>query len=68
VVPAADESLRPGADSGRQYVALDPFSGSATAGAVCIELGRQFLGIERNPEFARLSRLRLQAGPPNGQS
>jgi DNA modification methylase/ParB-like chromosome segregation protein Spo0J len=38
---------------------LDPFSGSGTTGAACIELGRRFIGIELGPEFAALSRLRL---------
>jgi site-specific DNA-methyltransferase (adenine-specific) len=38
---------------------LDPFSGSGTTGAACIELGRRFLGIELSEEFADLSRLRL---------
>jgi site-specific DNA-methyltransferase (adenine-specific) len=38
---------------------LDPFSGSATTGAACIELGRRFVGIERSAEFVHLSRQRL---------
>jgi site-specific DNA-methyltransferase (adenine-specific) len=38
---------------------VDPFSGSATTGAACIELGRRFLGIERNAEFVKRSRERL---------
>jgi DNA modification methylase len=39
---------------------LDPFSGSATTGAVCLELGRRYIGIERSAEFCRLSRERLE--------
>ncbi len=38
---------------------VDPFSGSGTTGAACIELGRRFIGIELSPKFAELSRLRL---------
>ena len=33
---------------------LDPFSGSGTVGAVCAELGRQYIGIELNPDYAEL--------------
>jgi site-specific DNA-methyltransferase (adenine-specific) len=40
---------------------VDSFSGSATTGVAALQLGRRFLGIERNPEFARLSRERLTA-------
>jgi site-specific DNA-methyltransferase (adenine-specific) len=40
---------------------LDPFSGSATTGAVCLELNRRYIGIERSQEYVELSRLRLQA-------
>jgi site-specific DNA-methyltransferase (adenine-specific) len=38
---------------------LDPFSGSGTTGVAAIKLGRRYLGIEQNPDFARLSRDRL---------
>jgi DNA modification methylase len=38
---------------------LDPFMGSGTTGAVCVELGRRFVGIELKPEYAELARQRL---------
>jgi site-specific DNA-methyltransferase (adenine-specific) len=38
---------------------VDPFSGSAPAGVVCLETGRRFVGIERQEKFVRLSRERL---------
>lgn len=38
---------------------VDPFCGSGTAGAACLRLGRRFIGVERNPEFARLASERL---------
>jgi site-specific DNA-methyltransferase (adenine-specific) len=38
---------------------LDPFSGSATTGHACLELGRGFLGIEQSEDFAGRSRSRL---------
>jgi site-specific DNA-methyltransferase (adenine-specific) len=39
---------------------LDPFSGSATAGVAAVRHGRRYLGVEKNPRFAELSRLRLR--------
>jgi DNA modification methylase len=38
---------------------LDPFFGSGTVGAACMKLGRRFVGIELNPEYARLAKRRL---------
>ena len=46
-------STRPG------DLVLDPFFGTGTVGLVCQQLGRRFLGIELNPEFADLARERL---------
>lgn len=45
-------------------VVLDPFSGSGTTAAVAKSLGRDFLGIERDPLYARLSRKRLAGIKP----
>lgn len=38
---------------------IDPFSGSATTGVACVELGRNYLGFELSTEFAELSKIRL---------
>ena len=38
---------------------LDPFFGAGTLGVVCQELGRNFLGIELNPEYAQIALERL---------
>lgn len=43
---------------------LDPFAGSNTTGAVAEELGRQWIAIEKNGEYARDSLLRFQAREP----
>jgi len=38
---------------------LDPFFGSGTTGAVAQKLGRDFVGIEINPEYIDLAEKRL---------
>ncbi|HEY0378599.1 MAG TPA: site-specific DNA-methyltransferase [Pyrinomonadaceae bacterium] len=40
-------------------VVLDPFFGSGTVGEVCLEQGRQCVGIELNPQYAEIARKRL---------
>ena len=40
-------------------VILDPFFGTGTTGAVARRLGRQFIGIERDPTYAALARKRI---------
>src|SRR5262245_5411680 len=40
---------------------LDPFFGSGTTGAVAKRLGRRFIGIERDPGYARMARKRIDA-------
>ncbi len=40
-------------------VVLDPFFGSGTTGAVARRLGRKFIGLERDPNYARLARKRI---------
>ncbi len=49
---------------------LDPFAGTATTGAVAVEHGRRFVGVELNPRYAVLGRKRLKAESvaSNGQS
>jgi DNA modification methylase len=37
-------------------VVLDPFAGSGTVGAVCKTHGREFVGVELNPEYADMAR------------
>lgn len=38
---------------------LDPFLGSGTTGAVAKKLGRNFIGIESNPEYINIAKKRL---------
>lgn len=44
-------------------VVLDPFFGTGTTGAVARKLGRNWLGIERDAEYARLAEARIAAVP-----
>jgi site-specific DNA-methyltransferase (adenine-specific) len=39
---------------------LDPFSGSASTGVACIRNGWDYIGIEAMPEYAEMSRRRLE--------
>jgi DNA modification methylase len=43
---------------------LDPFLGSGTTAAVAVELGRNWTGIEINPEYAELARRRIADAQP----
>jgi len=40
-------------------IVLDPFTGSGTTGAVAYRLGRKFVGIELNPEYAEMAERRI---------
>jgi DNA modification methylase len=40
-------------------VVLDPFSGAATTGIVAVQHGRQYIGIELNPEYIELANRRF---------
>jgi hypothetical protein len=43
---------------------LDPFLGSGTTGAVAVNLGRVFIGIELNPEYVKLAERRIGRSQP----
>lgn len=40
---------------------LDPFLGSGTTGAMAISLGRNFIGIEREPKYLEIAKSRIEA-------
>lgn len=50
-------------------VVLDPFSGAGTTGLVALRLGRDYIGIELNPEYVKMSHQRIINDAPlfNGQ-
>ena len=45
-------------------VVIDPFSGAGTAGLVCQRLGRNYIGIELNPEYVEMSKRRIREDAP----
>jgi site-specific DNA-methyltransferase (adenine-specific) len=42
-------------------VILDPFLGSGSTGVACVETGRRFIGIERDPGYFRTAKRRIAA-------
>ena len=44
-------------------VVLDPFFGAGTTGVVAKKLGRDFIGIELNPEYIKIAEARIKAIP-----
>ncbi|WP_323747378.1 DNA-methyltransferase [Catenulispora rubra] len=47
----------------RRGLVLDPFFGTGTTGEMARELGRDYLGIELNPEYVRMAQDRLGIQP-----
>lgn len=43
---------------------LDPFCGSGTAGVVAMRLGRNFTGIDLNPDYCEMARRRIEDDAP----
>ena len=48
--------------SARRGAVLDPFAGAGTVGLVAARLGRDWIGVERDPKMARLAARRLRLG------
>jgi DNA modification methylase len=42
-------------------VVLDPFMGAGTTALVALKAGRDFIGVELNPEYAQLARERIES-------
>lgn len=45
---------------------IDPFAGSCSTGVACLELGRNFIGIEREDQYLELGKKRLELAAQNG--
>lgn len=56
--------------SARRGAVLDPFAGAGTVGRVAAALGRDWIGVERDPQMAALAarRLRLRPVTSSGRS
>jgi site-specific DNA-methyltransferase (adenine-specific)/modification methylase len=39
---------------------LDPYMGSGTTGVACVNTGRNFIGIEKDPEYFQIAQKRIQ--------
>jgi DNA modification methylase len=42
-------------------VVLDPFMGSGTTGIAALKLGRQFIGVEIDPQWFEMAQTRIEA-------
>jgi len=45
---------------GKASVVLDPFMGSGTTGVAAIQMGRKFIGIEREPKYFEIACRRIE--------
>lgn len=52
-------------DSGETI--LDPFMGSGTTGVACAQMGRNFIGIEREPKYFEIACKRIEQAYAQGQ-
>lgn len=46
---------------------LDPFMGSGTTGVAAVQMGRQFIGIEREPKYFDIACKRIEQAVAQGQ-
>jgi len=49
------------------HVVLDTFMGSGTTGVACIQTGRKFIGIEREPKYFDIACKRIEQAVAQGQ-
>jgi DNA modification methylase len=49
--------------SARRGAVLDPFAGAGTVGRIAVALGREWIGVERDPHMASLVARRLRLRP-----
>ena len=52
---------------GNPETILDPFMGSGTTGVAAIQLGRKFIGIEREPKYFDIACKRIEQAVAQGQ-
>jgi site-specific DNA-methyltransferase (adenine-specific) len=52
--------------AGAAQTVLDPFMGSGTTGVACMQLGRSFIGIEREPKYFDIACRRIEQAQKQG--
>lgn len=52
---------------GKPQTILDPFMGSGTTGVAAIQMGRKFIGIEREPKYFEIACRRIERAQAQGQ-
>lgn len=52
--PLVEKVTRP------NQLVLDPTAGSGSTGVACLQIGRRFIGIELDPDFAKTARCRMR--------
>lgn len=52
---------------GNPQTVLDPFMGSGTTGVACAQMGRNFIGIEREPKYFDIACKRIEQAYAQGQ-
>lgn len=55
------------AQAGNPETILDPFMGSGTTGVAAIQMGRKFIGIEREPKYFEIACKRIKQAADQGQ-
>lgn len=55
------------AQAGEPQTILDPFMGSGTTGVACTNLGRSFIGIEREPKYFDIACRRVEDAQRQGR-
>lgn len=55
------------AQAGNPSTVLDPFMGSGTTGVACMNLGRKFIGIEREPKYFEIACRRIEDAQRQGR-
>lgn len=53
--------------AGNPQTILDPFMGSGTTGVAAIQMGRKFIGIEREPKYFEIACKRIEQAAAQGQ-
>ena len=53
--------------AGNPQTVIDPFMGSGTTGVACAQMGRNFIGIEREPKYFDIACKRIEQAYAQGQ-